>query len=259
MRGHKLRVLSACLLAMGMRAAAVSPASKQARMDLPADCTLRMAVEVEKGADPVVAHVYFLGRHVFEFEGDADGELVAVYDLDKEMWHEVRKGEAVDMAEVREWLKQSEERTAKSAANPRVSADVKRLTKAMVQPDFEVSASGNSLTLKNEFVTYQVTGVPIATEGKIALFAWDRLNAYRKAMVERKLPPHSQLAVTGELEKRRLFPAQMVLALSLPSGSASFTMRLEVLPLSAEERAKIKAAADKKGIKLGEASKAGGS
>ncbi len=257
MGGHKLTVWSACLLLVA-RAASLSAASKEARVDLPADCTIRMAVEIEKGAEPVVCNIYFVGRHVFEFEGDADAELVAVYDLDKEMWHEVRKSEAVDMAKVRAWLKRSEERTAKSLENPGLSAEVKRLAKAMLQPDFQVSASGNVLTLKNEFMAYQVTGVPIAGQGKIGLFAWDRLNAYRKAMLERKLPPHPQLAVTAELEKRRLFPAQMVLTLSVPSGAGVVTVRSEVLPLSARERAKLKAAAAEKGIQLGPEPKGGG-
>ncbi|MEM7315858.1 MAG: hypothetical protein AAF497_22210, partial [Planctomycetota bacterium] len=51
-----------------------------------------------------------------------------------------------------------------------------------------------------------------------------RLNAYKKAMTERRLPPFAELKVLKELERRKLMPKSMEVRLPGVPGAPEFKM-----------------------------------
>jgi hypothetical protein len=55
-------------------------------------------------------------------------------------------------------------------------------------------------------------------------FRYARLNAYKKAMTERKLPPFAELRVIEELERRKMMPTSMEVQIPGIAGAPTIKM-----------------------------------
>ena len=133
-----------------------------------------------------------------------------LYDLERMAWHDNDRKAWIDMASCRAWEKASIEKTRESLASSR-DAEVNAFVEAAIDPRFNVQLNQNgTLTISNSHLTYSI--IPdedFALEQTERYFAYDRLNAFHKALTEKQLPPTAQLEVDNILLQKQVFPKQM--------------------------------------------------
>jgi hypothetical protein len=90
----------------------------------------------------------------------------------------------------------------------------------MIAPRFQAQRGSNGqLSISNSHITYTVVpSTHIARNQLDRYLAYDRLNAYHKAMNDRQLPPIPQLAVDDILSQHSIFPKQLGMRLNTNDG-----------------------------------------
>lgn len=160
---------------------------------------------------------------------------IAIFDLDRMEWTECSSGQLFTQAACEDWALSSTERTNATLARA-PDNDVKRFVMASLKPEFEVSETADEIKISNQFLNYVFqSSLDVDEQQMDRFFKYDFLNAYRKALIEKKLPPIPQLAVSGELKKRGFVPGIMNLTVNTPNGVVSLTARTKVATLSEEK------------------------
>ncbi len=95
----------------------------------------------------------------------------------------------------------------------------------MIEPNFQSRKSADGvIILSNSHLTYSITPAPNVTTRQLSRFLlYDRLNAYHKAMNERKLPPTAQIAVDDYLARNLIMPKQMTSVIKTGNGHVAAT------------------------------------
>jgi hypothetical protein len=158
------------------------------------------------------------------------------FDLAGKSWRDAGSERSVTLREAEEWAEASRKRTLASLES--VKDDRQRaFLQAMLDPALQASERDGRLVLQNDVVSFAITpaeAVPAAWLDHLA--AYDRLNAYHKAMTERGLPPFTQLAVLDELTRRRIWPRSIEMTVSTPGGKVGVQTSLKVSELTESER-----------------------
>jgi hypothetical protein len=134
-----------------------------------------------------------------------------------------------------DWAKASVERTRKSLAS---SSDqtFNKFAELLLDPKFVVTSDAESVTLSNDVMTYRASQpMPLDAQQRKMFFTYDRLNAYRKALAERKVPPTPQIAVDDELDKREFAPGVIDFSLKTPNGTTAITIKAHIVDLTPDE------------------------
>lgn len=195
-------------------------------------------VETEEGS--VSGETYFLEDYAIEMSPDAPKAEV-IFHLPQLSWREVEANETIEFSDCMAWAAASAEKTMESLA---ASTDetVKRFGESLLEPKFEIETSSKGeITLQNEFLSYTITPVQSIDEALLGdFFVYDQLNACRKALTLRSLPPFAQLAVTEELKQRAVFPSAMTLTMRMPNGDVVVRVLTSVEELTDAEYTLLK-------------------
>lgn len=187
------------------------------------------------------ANLVFDGNIVSEFGPDASTAPLATYNLLSHEWVEGGSGQRVTLAQAREW---AEETKARSLVSMERLTDVlqRAFLQELLAPSFAVSESADGIQLKSRFLNYAASEfLAISNEVKKQIYAFDELNAFRKAMVLRQMPPFTQLEVTRVLREKGVIPSLLVTEITTPNGSVRVTTRYTIIDLSLEAQEKAKA------------------
>lgn len=204
----------------------------------------KLASSVSTAGQQITSTVYFIQNHAVVFEEDDLTRPDVVFDLANDSWQELSSGEVVTLAAAEEWAEDSHTRT-RSTLETMADEDLRRFVTFLLDPKFEIVAEGDELSLRSEFLTYEIQSAPtVPKPQRMQLYRYDRLNAYRKAMVDRQLPPFPQLEVTNQLAARDIFPSRMKLEIKSRQGAVVLTTSTESQSLSAEELSAVEAVID---------------
>jgi hypothetical protein len=94
-----------------------------------------------------------------------------------------------------------------------------------LEPTFKAERLGSTLRLTSGEVDYVVEGEASKTEVD-QYFRYAVLNAYKKAMTERKLPPFSELKAIEEMKKLGRIPRRI--SVTIPGVPGSPVIDLEI-------------------------------
>jgi hypothetical protein len=86
--------------------------------------------------------------------------------------------------------------------------DTRPFVRWSLVPTFKVESADSTLILTSGQVDYKIIGKTTDSD-HTGFFRYARLNAYKKAMTEKKLPPFAELKVLEELETRKMLPKSM--------------------------------------------------
>jgi hypothetical protein len=200
----------------------------------------KLDVTVSAGDETARATIYLVGQHAVEFaEGKSEPE--AVYDLREMSWRDLSSRRTVRLTDCEVWAKATVERTKTSLAKT-ADPKLRRFVEAQLDPQFKVREGDGKLTLANDVFKFEIRSKQSVTEKQRDLFfRYDTLNAYRKAMLERKLAPFPQLAVGKELAARDMVPNEMTLTVTTSDEPVRLRVELRVSPVSAKEKERVSA------------------
>jgi hypothetical protein len=204
-------------------------------------------------SDPVtaIAAVAFVGEYAVAAPLSEDSKTApdfkegTVFDLKNGAWHYSEKGAWVNLESCRKWEAASMERSKQSLANA-PSDDFRSFFESMIKPAFEVIEQDNGqLVVSNSHFKYGVTPDTNASPTQLSRFlAYDRLNAYHKAMTERGFPPTPTLALDEVLTEQKVFPARMTASIWSPNGDVKMTSDWKIQPITPAITAEVKAAVE---------------
>ena len=179
-----------------------------------------------------------MSAHEYIIDLESDGKQIAVielsinddeaiakvadvterFDLKNQRWQHAESGQWVSLTQCEAWAKKSKEKTSASTAS--ISDEIRPFIDWSLSPEFKVESNGPAITLTSGQVDYEITGTK--TDRDLTnYFRYARLNAYKKAMTGRKLPPFAELKVLEELERRHLMPTTMIVQIpGVPSAPA---------------------------------------
>jgi len=169
---------------------------------------------------------------MLDIEGDqatttTAGE-VEKFNLKDMTWLHDETNQWVPLAKCKAWAEDSREKakTSKAQAPPAVRAFLAWL----LNLTFEVENEGGKLQLTSGQVDYVVEGVA-AKSDLDAYYRYAELNAYKKALVLRKLPPFAELAAIAEMKKLGHVPAKITVTMpGVPDGPTVTMTVSEVNP-----------------------------
>jgi hypothetical protein len=147
---------------------------------------------------------------LLRIEGDIATAKVAdeteQFNLKELSWLDPTTSKWTTLDQCKKWAEQSKARSLKSAeAAP---ANIRPFVLWSLDPTFKVEKVNDTLRLISGQVDYAIEGQASknATE---KYFRYAVLNAYKKAMTERKLPPFSELMAIAEMKKLGHIPRRI--------------------------------------------------
>ena len=198
-------------------------------------------VEIKASADEreAGAVVYFIGRYAVEFVHGSDSKPEAIYDLEEMSWRDRSPLGTLRLADCQAWAKASAGRSRASIART-TDPELRRFIELMLDPQFKVTTEEDRVILINDVLMYEIHSTQtLSKANRDRFFSYDTLNAYRKAMVERKLPPTPQLEIDKEMAARKLVPSEIICTITTPNGKLRLKINLQVGPMSAEETGRM--------------------
>lgn len=246
-------MLSSGLLIVGCGEEQGKP-SERAVVDVPRgsngqtdDESFKCDITLAAGEQSFQFTTLFYDRFAVELDPDDHEKVVAVYDLDALSWRDNRLGRTVTIEECESWASASAARSRRSLSQAG-DANLQRFIELSLEPTFEVATEGDGIRLSNAILTYRVSNpLPLNARQCKRFFSYDRLNAYRKAMVERKLPPYPQLAVDDALEERGFAPGRIEVVVATPGGDIALTIRIDKADLTEAETNRVAELVDQAG------------
>lgn len=185
------------------------------------------------------AHIVFVGDLAFEYGPVLTASPDATFELVSDSWIEGDSGTRITLAQAQEWAEAS--RIKARASLDRVTDPGQRaFAEELLSPSFVISKAPGRLHLKSRFLGYSASEpLEIPTTIRRQIFAFDVLNAFRKAMVLRQTPPFVQLEVTRVLREEAFLPGLLVTDITTPNGSVRVTIRYSISSLTPEEKEKL--------------------
>ena len=201
-------------------------------------------LEMELNGESYVARVSFYDQIAVEHDPAQGHAIAAVYSLESRLWDEFSRPRTVTLRECEQWASMSRKRSLESIESSTDEA-AKRVAEALLRPNFEVSASGESVTLWNDVIKYTLTDpLDLDPTQRRRFFDFDRLNAYRKAMTQGQMGPFAQLAVRNELLKRGFVPGRMEMVMATGKRELTATVSAKISEIDEVELENLKAAVD---------------
>ena len=202
---------------------------------------LKLAITIsDSNGSSFTANIVFHGDRALEYGPELSASPDASFDLASDSWTEGESGTRITLAQAREWAEVS--RTKARGSMERMSnSDQRAFIEDLLSPSFIVTKSAGRVHLKSRFLNYTASeALEVDSMTMKQIFAFDVLNAYRKAMVLRQTPPFTQLEVTRVLSEEAIIPGLLVTDITTPKGSVRVTIRYSVSALTPEEEAKMR-------------------
>lgn len=203
------------------------------------DVGFKIVTSAEVNGETLQGVTYFLDDYAVELDSET-GKASVVFDLENMFWRELSSDQVITLQDSEQWANASAEQTIESLKASQ-NDDERRFVKSLLEPDFEVTRlSDSQITMESEFMVYEITSSQdLPLEVLAQLFLYDRLNAYRKSMVERKFPPFVQLEVTEELYKLSAYPNEIIFTFKTQNGDMIIRTISSVEKMSNEEQDQI--------------------
>lgn len=145
------------------------------------------------------------------------------FNLKQMSWLDARTDKWITLAQCKEWAEQSKARTLKSADS--APAQIRPFLIWSLEPSFKVTKSNDTLRLTSGQVDYFISGTASKTNTD-AYFRYAVLNAYKKAIVEKKLPPYSELKAIEEMKTLGRIPGTINVTMPGIPRSPSIEMNI---------------------------------
>ena len=224
-------------------AGAETISSKWAKLD---DTKLSLTISAQPpGEEPVqvMAKVLFTKQFAVSAVQDPDTatgirwEHALLFDLDRMAWYDAAQQRWVDLKSGQAWEKATLERTKRNLA---LSSDeqTRAFIQAITDPQFDVQKEDDgTIVISNSHLTYSIIPAQkISPELLERFLAYDVLNAYNKAIEEKKLPPTPQVAVDDILAQHKILPWKMTAKIKTLNGSVVFTTETKVEPFDESDK-----------------------
>jgi hypothetical protein len=170
---------------------------------------------------------------VFELSVNADAATVKIkdaedfvenYDLKDQRWQDDQTKEWFTLAQCEKWAEQTAEKSKVSLNS--APEKIRAFAEWTLDPQYETTVTDDLLTMKSGQVDYKVT-FKKSDRDLTNYFRYLRLNAYKNAMRQKNILPFAELKVIDELEKRKLMPTSMEIAIPAIEGSPLIKMTIE--------------------------------
>lgn len=240
MRRLSLVIVFAVCTAFVLNAAKAEEAKPDARPaelgELPKP--FKIAMELKTEEKTIEVDVFFIGDSAVEMDPEAPGSAAAIYDLKNLSWYDVAKKKTTTIADCEKWAESSLKRSQLSLRKLN-DTQQRVFLSALYVPRFTPEMVKNELVLKNDAVEYRIANPEKhPANQRNRYFAYDRLNAYRKAFIN-KAPPFAQLELDKALQAREIFPTVMSATIKAPYSEIRLDCKMKVVDLTAEEERKI--------------------
>jgi len=164
---------------------------------------------------------------LLKIEGDVATAKVAdeteQFNLKDLSWLDPKTGKWTTLAQCQEWAEQSKTKSLKSAdAAP---ADIRPFLLWSLNPTFKIEKVNDTLRLTSGQVDYVIEGQASKT-GAEKYFRYAVLNAYKKAMTDRKLPPFAELKAITEMNKLGHIPRKITVTIPGIPNAPKFEMEI---------------------------------
>jgi hypothetical protein len=157
-----------------------------------------------------------------KIEGDAATVTVAEeterFNLNEMSWLDEKTNQWITVTQCKEWANQSKARSLKSSGS--APAPFRSFLLWSVDPAFKVENSNGALRLTSGQVDYVIEGEASKTDVD-GYFRYAVLNAYKKAITDKKLPPFAELKAIEEMKKLGHIPARISITIpGIPESPA---------------------------------------
>lgn len=209
-----MNLTAAVLAALSFLSVCITPASaKEIKIDLKVDgkSTAKVLLKIE--GDIATARV---------------GDEIEQFNLKNASWFDASTRKWTTLAQCKEWANQSKAKALKSAdAEP---ANVRSFLLWFLNPTFKVEKTNHTLRLRSGQVDYVIEG-QASRSGAEKYFRYAVLNAYKKAMTERKLPPFPELRAITEMRTLGHLPQKITVTMpGIPKAPKSEMQITETKP-----------------------------
>lgn len=156
------------------------------------------------------------GKNVAEFDVSLTqdeaiarvGETVEKFDLKNMRWEHEASKQWVTLAMCEDWSKKSLALANKSEKRDELPPKFVEFLEWSLDPKFKVEEKDGVITMISGQVDYTIK-VEKKEYELTPLFKYSKLNAYKKAMTQRKMAPYAELKVMEELQRRNVMPVEM--------------------------------------------------
>lgn len=149
------------------------------------------------------------------------GGVAERFDLKQGRWQDEASGKWVTLAQCEQWAAQSKEKSKASVAS--IPPQVRPFVLWSLDPTFESKSTETSLTLTSGQVDYRIAGEK-SNRDLFNYFRYAKLNAYKKAMTERKLPPFAELKAIEAMERSGMAPTSITVEITGVPGAPTIKM-----------------------------------
>ncbi|EMI42310.1 hypothetical protein RRSWK_05153 [Rhodopirellula sp. SWK7] len=151
------------------------------------------------------------------------GDTTERFDLKQNRWWNEASGQWVTLSQCKTWAAQSNKRTKASSAS--IPPHVRSFVLWSLNPMYESKATGTLLTLTSGQFDYHIMGEK-SNRDLSNYFGYAKLNAYKKAMTERKLPPFAELKAIEAMERSGILPRLITVEIPGIPDAPTIKMRM---------------------------------
>lgn len=145
------------------------------------------------------------------------------FNLKEMSWLNGITGQWITLAQCKEWAAQSKAESLKGVES--APAQMRPFLLWTLDPSFMVTKSHGTLRLTSGHVDYVIEGE--ASKADVdGYFRYAVLNAYKKAMTEKKVPPYSELKAIDEMKALRHIPRTILVTIPGMPGSPPFDIEI---------------------------------
>ena len=145
------------------------------------------------------------------------------YNLKDQSWLDPKTSKWTTLAQCKEWAEQSKAKSLKSAdAAP---ANIRPFLLWSLNPTFKIEKVNATLRMTSGQVDYVIEG-QASKAGAEEYFRYAVLNAYKKAMTDRKLPPFSELKAITEMNNLGHIPRKITVTIPGIPKAPKFEMEI---------------------------------
>jgi hypothetical protein len=149
--------------------------------------------------------------------------LTERFNLRDMSWFHEGTGQWITQAQCKAWAEQSKAKTVESADSAPVQ--IRSFLLWSLDPTFTVTKTNNTLRLTSGQVDYVIDGH--ASDSDVdRYFRYAVLNAYKKAMTDRKLPPYAELKAIDEMKALGHIPRRI--AVTIPGVQGAPAVDIEI-------------------------------
>ena len=156
-----------------------------------------------------------------DFATTTVAEMTEQFNLKEMSWLDDNSKQWVTLARCKAWAERSKANSLKSVDS--APAEVRQFLLWSLNPTFKVDKSNDTLRLTSGQVTYVIESGASTTDMD-GYFRYAVLNAYKKAMIERKFLPFSELKAIAEMKALGSIPRKISVAIPGIPRSPSFEM-----------------------------------